>query len=48
MINPFEYVKALQKAFDYSKIRYSDEYYDLISGNNANFEFEPVFIEIKK
>lgn len=48
MINPFEYVKALQKDFDYSKIRYSDEYYDLISGNNANFEFEPVFIEIKK
>lgn len=48
MINPFDYVKALQKDFDYSKIRYSDEYYDLISGNNANFEFEPVFIEIKK
>ena len=48
MINPFEYVKALQKDFDYSKIRYGNEYYDLISGNNANFEFEPVFIEIKK
>lgn len=48
MTNPFEYVKALQKDFDYSKIQYSDEYYDLISGNNSNVEFEPVFIKIRK
>ena len=48
MINPFEYVKALQKDFDYSKIRYGNEYYDLISGNNANFEFEHVFADVRK
>ena len=32
----------------WAKIQYSDEYYDLISGNNANVEFEPVFIKITK
>ena len=28
MEDPFSYVKALQQAFDGSKIQYSDEYYD--------------------
>ena len=28
--DPFEYVKALQKDFDYSRIVYSDEYYDVL------------------
>ena len=30
MQNPFEYVKELQKGFDYGKIQYSDEYYDVM------------------
>lgn len=30
MENPFEYVKELQSGFDYSKIQYSDEYYDIL------------------
>lgn len=29
MKNPFEYVKDLQSDFDYGKIQYSDEYYDI-------------------
>lgn len=29
MEHPFEYVKELQSDFDYSKIQYSDEYYDV-------------------
>lgn len=29
MENPFEYVKAIQKDFDGSKIQYSDEYYEV-------------------
>ena len=27
--NPFEYVKAIQKDFDGSKIQYSNEYYEV-------------------
>ena len=27
---PFEYVKALQSDFDYSKIKFNDEYYDVL------------------
>lgn len=27
---PFEYVKALQNDFDYSKIQFSDDYYDVL------------------
>lgn len=30
MENSFEYVKALQSGFDYSKIQYSDEYYKVL------------------
>lgn len=30
MENPYEYVKELQSDFDYSKIQYSDEYYDVL------------------
>jgi len=30
MENPYEYVKNLQKDFDYSKLQYSDEYYDTL------------------
>ena len=30
MENPFEYVKKLQTGFDYSKIRFTAEYYDVL------------------
>lgn len=30
MDNPFKYVKELQSGFDYSKIQFSDEYYDVL------------------
>ncbi len=30
MENPFEYVKKLQSGFDYSKIQYRDEYYEIL------------------
>lgn len=30
MENPFEYVKAIQKEFDDSHIKFSDEYYDVL------------------
>ena len=30
MENPYEYVKAVQKDFDMSKVEYSDEYYDVL------------------
>ena len=30
MESPFEYVKALQAEFDYGKIEFSDEYYDVL------------------
>ena len=30
MENPFEYVKKLQTGFDYSKIRFTEEYYDVL------------------
>ncbi len=30
MDDPFKYVKELQSDFDYSKIQYSDEYYDVL------------------
>lgn len=30
MDSPFDYVKAIQKDFDDSKIQYSDEYYDVL------------------
>lgn len=55
MENPFEYVKAVQKDFDGSKIQYSDEYFEVTGIENPNgtcasdkplFEFEPVTIEI--
>ena len=28
--NPFEYVKAIQSEFDYSKIRFTEEYNDVL------------------
>ncbi len=28
--NPFDYVKAIQKEFDYKKLRFSEEYYDVL------------------
>ena len=36
MENPFEYVKAIQKNFDGSKIRYSDEYFEMTGTENPN------------
>ena len=30
MKNPFEYVKKIQAEFDYSKIKFSEEYYDVL------------------
>lgn len=29
MQNPFEYIKEIQKDFPYSKIKFSDEYYEV-------------------
>ena len=55
MENPHEYVKAIQKDFDGSKIQYSDEYFEVTGIENPNgtgapdkplFEFDPVTIEI--
>ena len=34
--NPFEYVKAIQKDFDDSKIQYSDEYYEVTDIEKPN------------
>ena len=36
MENPFEYVKAIQKDFDGSKIRYSDEYFEVTGIEKSN------------
>ena len=30
MQEPYEYVRELQSDFDYSKIEYSDEYYEVL------------------
>ena len=30
MKNPFEYVKKIQSDFDYSKISFTEEYYDVL------------------
>lgn len=55
MEKPFEYVKTVQKGFDSSKIKYSDEYFEVTGIENPNgtgtsdkplLEFEPVTIEI--
>ena len=55
MENPYEYVKAIQKDFDGSKIQYSDEYFEVTGIENLTgqvrlisllFEFDPVTIEI--
>ncbi len=35
MENPFEYIKELQSQFDYSKIKYTPEYYDTDMNPNA-------------
>ncbi len=57
MENPFEYVKAIQKDFDDSKIQYSDEYYEVTGIENPEgtdtsdkplLEFEPAIIEVIK
>ena len=57
MNDPFDYVKSIQKHFDYSKIQYSDEYYDVTGIENPKgestpekplFEFEPVVIVVHK
>jgi len=57
MESPFEYVKAIQKDFDGSKIQYSDEYYEMTGienpkGTNTSdeplFEFEPAIIKVIK
>lgn len=36
MNNPFEYVKELQRNFDGSHIRYSDEYYETLGLDNPH------------
>jgi len=38
MDDPFEYVKSIQKNFDYSEIQYSDEYYDVTGIKNSKGE----------
>ena len=57
MNDPFDYVKSIQKHFDYSKIQYSDEYYDVTGIENPKgestpekplFEFDPVVIVVHK
>jgi len=57
MDDPFDYVKAIQKGFDDSKIQFSDEYYDVTGIENPKgesapdkslFEFEPVTIRVHK
>lgn len=52
MEDPFGYVKGVQKNFDDSKIKYSDEYYDVLGLENPNgtpcFEFEPVVFTFEK
>lgn len=58
MAKPFEYVKAIQRDFDDSRIQYSEEYYDVLgienpqadsdSANINSFEFETVEFKIKK
>ncbi|MBQ7875245.1 MAG: hypothetical protein IJ306_08850 [Oscillospiraceae bacterium] len=57
MENPFEYVKKLQADFDYGKIKFTGEYYDVlgleppegteISGHEP-FEFRPVVFTFVK
>ena len=55
--NPFEYVKAIQSEFDYSKIRFTEEYYDvlglelpegILKTERDNEEFETVEIIIDR
>ena len=57
MEDPFEYVKAIQKDFDGSKVQYSDDYFEVTGIENPKgiatqdkplFEFEPVTIEVYK
>lgn len=38
MENPFEYIKALQDEFDYSKIKFSAQYYDIVEDGVESFE----------
>ena len=58
MAEPFEYVKAIQRDFDDSRIQYSEGYYDVLgienpqadsdSANINSFEFETVEFKITK
>ena len=57
MENPYEYVRAIQKDFDGSKVQYSDDYFEVTGIENPKgtatpdkplFEFEPVTIEVYK
>ena len=57
MENPYEYVRAIQKDFDGSKVQYSDDYFEVTGIENPKgtatpdqplFEFEPVTIEVHK
>lgn len=36
MENPFEYVKAIQRDFDDSNIKFSDDYYDVLGIEKSN------------
>lgn len=56
METPFEYVKAIQKDFDDSKIQYSDEYYEVTgreapketdTPNKTLLEFQTVTVEVR-
>ena len=56
METPFEYVKAIQKDFDESKIQYSDEYYEVTgreapketdTPNKTLLEFQTVTVEVR-
>ena len=38
--NPFSYIKELQESFDYSRIKYTEDYYDI--DMNPSIEFEQV------
>lgn len=53
---PYQYVKQLQQSFDDSRLKFTDEYYDVLGLENPNgtpaeeplFEFPPVIFTVQK
>ena len=43
MERPFEYIKALQKSFDYTKIKYRPEYYEAVGVEEEDTEWKVYF-----